>query len=214
MLVLTKKILAATPDGFCSFMVCGRRGIGKSVYSVIAVYGVYRELGYSESEAWRLALNSIKFSIKEVVEYLEEATNNNIKHLALVWDDVRVHAGGSSYHLNMKLVSRLVGVLDTVRTALNCLILTCPSPKGLLSVLQSYDDYLIKIRYAEKGGWYRQSTGYLWSTLPSGKKVIYKKFVDTYMCRLPNVIYAQYMDVRKQALKDALSKLKEVKDID
>ena len=209
MLVLTKKMMAAYPNSFVSFMVVGRRGIGKSVYSLLAVHDAYVNLGYDEKEAWDLALNSIKFSIADVVSYLEEATINDTKHLCLIWDDVRVHASGSSYHLNMKLVSKLTGVLDTVRTVLNCLILTCPSPKGLLSVLQSYDDYLVKIRYSDRGGWYRESTGYLWSTLPSGQKRIYTKFKDKYLCYLPNEIYNRYMVVRKKALKDALDQLKE-----
>lgn len=204
MLVLSKKIIQSYPDGFQSFMVIGRRGIGKSSYSLRALHDALVDMGYDDETSWNMSLDSIKFKISDVCSYLLNAVNSDDKKIALVWDDLRVFASGSQYQLQMKLVNKLIGLLDTVRTAVSILILTCPSPKGLLSVLQSYDDYLIKIRHCERGGYYREATGYLWTTLPSGQRRIYTKFRDSYNCRLPNWVYDEYMVQRKQALRDAL----------
>lgn len=204
MLILAKKIKGVYPDGFGSYMVIGRRGIGKSSYALKCLYNAYVLLGYDEDEAWKKALSSLQFSISEVITFLKRCVNKDEKELCLIWDDTRTFASGSQYHLNMKLCTQLGSLLDTVRTAINCLILTCPSSEGLLGILKTYDDYLIKIKYSDRGGFYRVATGYLWSTLPAGQKRIYTKFRDNYSCRLPDDIYKKYMVRRKKALSNIL----------
>jgi hypothetical protein len=109
----------------------------------------------------------------------------------------------------MRLVNKLKGMLDTIRTATSSVILTCPSVEGLLGVLRSYNDYQVEIKYSEEGGWYRRAVGYLWSSLPSGKRLIYKKFEDKFSCYLPNHIFEIYNAKRKKALADILVDLKE-----
>jgi hypothetical protein len=209
MLVLTKKIVQSYPDSFTSFMVIGKRGIGKSAYSLRALHDAYVILGYSDKEAWDKALDSLKFSIPDVVRYLKHCVDTDEKEVCLIWDDTRVFASGSQYHLQMKMVNKLIGLLDTVRTAICCLILTCPSPKGLLSILKTYDDYLVKIKHSDRGGYYRVATGYIWTTLPAGQRRIYTKFRDNFSCYLPVDVYNRYMGIRKQALADVLIELEQ-----
>jgi len=206
-------MLQSYPNGFNSFMVVGRRGIGKTAYSLLALHSALVELGMSNIKAWDVALKSLKFSIPSVISYLKDAVDRDEKKICLIWDDARIFAGGSQYHLNMKLVSKLSGMLDSVRTAVCTLILTCPSSSGLLGILKSYDDFLIKVHYSHDGGFRRVSKGYLWSSLPSGSKRIYHKFDDNFSCRLPDWIYKRYMVERKNALRDVLVDLEaEVKE--
>jgi len=82
-----------------------------------------------------------------------------LKSPIMIWDDLRVHASGSIYHSDPKLVAALIGLLDTVRTVLNSLVLTPPSADNLLGFLKSYDDHLIRITYSERGGSYRIAKG-------------------------------------------------------
>lgn len=208
-LVLAKKIYGAYPDGFASFTVVGRRGIGKSCYSLIVLHEVFMKLGFSSNNAWDKALECLKFSIKDVIYYLSEAVESDQRKTSLIWDDCGIHASGSKYFLNMKLVDQLKGVMDSVRTATVSLILTAPSTTGLLSMLKSYDDFLIKINYSDRGGYYRVGHGYLWNTLPSGQKRVYKKFIDDFNCYLPKKVYDRYVLMRKAALRSVLGKLKE-----
>ena len=201
MLILTKKILQSYPNGFNSFIVTGRRGIGKSTYSLTALHAVYMERGMSNTAAWDASLNSLKFTIPEIITYLKSALEADEKQICLIWDDTRIFGSGMKYHLNMKLIDKLSGLLDYIRTSLCSLIMTCPSTSGLLGVLKSYDDYEVKIHYTREGGFNREAKGYLWSTLPSGQKRIYHKFTDSYSCRLPNWVYKRYMAKRKEAFK-------------
>ena len=208
MLVLSAKICQAVKgDNFLSLMICGRRGVGKTAYSLWSLHESLVELGYSDSKAWDLALGSLKFSISDVVGYLSEAVESDTKQIGLIWDDVRSFASGSMYHSHVKLVSKLTALLDVVRTGVHCLILTTPSSKGLLGVLTSYDDFLVKVHHSDQGGMFRQAVAYRWSTLPSGQRRIYKKFKDNYSCYLPKKIYDRYTATRKTAMLNILSEI-------
>jgi len=204
MLILTKKIIQSYPNGFNSFIITGRRGIGKSAYSLSALHAVYTKRGMSNIAAWDASLNSLKFTIPEIIDYLKTAVDADEKRVCLIWDDTRIFASGMKYHLNMKLIDKLSGMLDYIRTSLCSLIMTCPSTSGLLGVLKSYDDYEVKIHFTHAGGFAREAKGYLWSSLPSGQKRIYHKFTDSYSCRLPNWVYKRYMTKRKDAFKTIL----------
>ncbi len=203
-LVLANKIYNLhNKNNFSSFTVLGDRDIGKSTYSLKATQGAFMKIGYDYDEAWRLSLECIKFSIPQVVEYLKDALTGDEKKLVLVWDDVRIFAAGSQYFLNLKLYNELIGLLDSIKVAINCLILTCPSVQGILGVLKSYDDFQIKIKPARGiGADYRIAKGYKWDTLPSGQRRIYSKFKDTFYCRVPDPWYSIYYKMRKQASMD------------
>lgn len=211
-LVLGKRIAQSYPNSFCSYLILGRRGIGKSSYSIKAVKQAYERLGYSESQSWAKALSCLKFSIKDTVSFLENITPGE-PEVALILDDARVHMSGLEYFRNKNLVSHLLSLFDTIRTLTSSLILTAPSSVGILGFIRNYDDYQIKISYSDKGGFYRVGKAYLWSTLPSGTRRIYSKFHDHYRCYLPNKIYKEYMKLRNKATAEALANLKrEVKD--
>ena len=211
MLVLTKKMLGADPATFFSIMITGRRSIGKTSYSLHAIKDFFVERGATENNGWRLALDSLKFGIPEVIDFLKDARTNNIKKPVLLWDDVRVHAAGNQYQLNMKRVAKLASLMDVVRTCVSNVILTCPSSSGLLGLLKSYDDYFAKVHHTEKGGYNRVAYGYLWSTIPSGKRLVYSKYKDSFSCYLPQWVYDKYTFSRNKAV-DSL--IKEVEDLE
>jgi len=212
--ILGRKIFNAARGGlFFSGLVSGPREIGKSSYCLKSLHAALIALGYSEDAAWEKCLDSIKFKLIDVVNYLEDAAKKDDREICLIWDDCRISGGGSVWFHSPKLVTRLTAVLDTVRSSLSSMLLTAPSSSGLLSVLNSYDDYIIKVSFGSRGGWYRLGRGYIQRSLPSGQKRIYRSFEDIYSCYLPNEIYSRYNVMRKNALKDALQNLrKEVKE--
>lgn len=206
--ILGRKIYrAAKGRGFFSGLISGPRNIGKSSYALKSLHAALVALGYSDAEAWEICLQSIKFKLIDVVHFLEAAALKDSREVCLIWDDCRISGSGSVYFTNPRLVQRLIAVLDTVRTSLSSLLLTAPSSDGLLGALRSYDDYILKVSYGS-GGWYRVGKGYIMRSLPSGKKMIYRSFVDEYSCRLPNAIFVRYDQMRKDALRDALKNLK------
>lgn len=204
-----RKILQAHPYGFKCFILTVDRGIGKSSYGLIVVKEVYQQMGWDSKDAWQEALRCCKFHIKEVISFLRESALADKPKPVLLWDDVGIHASGSKYFLNMKMVDHLKAVLDTIRTAISGLIMTCPTTTGLLSMLNNYDDYKLIIRYSQRGGYYRDVTAYKWNTLPSGKRIIKTQYYDYYNCYIPNNLLNKYIDMRKNALKQSLDMLEE-----
>ena len=214
MLILTKRMLGADPATFFSIMVTGRRSIGKTAYSLHAAQAFFVERGETENTAWRMGLDSLKFSITDVIDFIQDALDREIKKPILIWDDCRVYAAGSQYQLNMKRVAKLAGLMDVIRTCVSNVILTCPSSSGLLGILKSYDDYFAKIHHTKEGGYNREARGYIWSSLPSGKRLIYHKYDDKYSCYLPQWVYDIYMNSRMGAMKCLLKDIKKLEEIE
>ncbi|MBY8986821.1 MAG: hypothetical protein KGD61_00075 [Candidatus Lokiarchaeota archaeon] len=208
MLVLTKRMLAADPKTFFSIMVTGKRSIGKTSYSLLGSKDFFVERGETENNSWRMALDCLKFSIDDVIDFLEDARAKDIKKPILIWDDLRVHASGSQYRLDMKRVAKLASLMDFIRTCVSNVILTCPSSSGLLGVFKTYDDHFAKIHYSRKGGYHRLALGYVWSTIPSGKRLVYSQFRDSYSCYMPTWIYREYMEKRKKAFDGLIKEIK------
>jgi len=202
-LILANKIYnSIKKDKFASFVIIGDRNIGKSTYGLKSLQGAFKKLGYTDNDAWKESIKSIKFAIPDVISYIRKGLDTNKKLPCLIWDDVRIFASGSQYFLNIKLYNELLGLLDGIKVAVNCLILTCPSMQGVLNVLKSYDDFQIKIKPSSRGGEYRLAKAYKWDTLPSGMRRIYHKFNDTFYCRVPDIPYRKYYKMRKQATMD------------
>lgn len=206
-LITAKKIVKGHPYQFKAFLVVGDRGIGKSTYGLRVAREVFFQMGYSEEAAWEEALNCCKFRIQEVIKFLKESTLSDNPKPLLMWDDIGIHASGSKYFLNMKMVDKLKATLDTIRTAISGLIMTCPTDKGLLGMITSYDDYKLIVNFHSRGGMYRYVTAYKWKTLPSGKRIIQTQYHDVYNCYIPDKYFKRYMDMRKTALKETLDQL-------
>ena len=214
-LILTKKIYTAINNPTATFLSCivlGERGIGKSSYCLKGIHAVFVEMGMSDNEAWRATLRCLHFKIKDVINFLSSAVKDKRLENVLFWDDVGIHASGSKYFLQMKMVDKLKGVMDAVRTSVKCVLMTTPTTKGLLGILKNYDAFQVKIYHSPRGGFYRIARGYKWSTIPSGKRLIYLKFEDRYNCYLPKWVYDLYMEKRRDALEDVLTKISDTID--
>jgi hypothetical protein len=206
---LGRLLYGRIPRDFGSYAIIGRRNVGKSTYAIKATKEALQRCGLSEEEAWEKALNSVCFSIPEVVDCLRDALRvkkeTGKKLEVFIWDDLRVHGSGSKYFTEFRLVEQLRGLFDTIKTIVNNVILTSPSMVGVLGFLKTYDDYEIRIHHPSNlGERKRLAKGYQWNTNPSGQRRIYKKFRDIYVCRLPTDIYIRYMHRRDDATEKAL----------
>ena len=210
-LELSKRIIGAhNTNGFCGATVTGRRGVGKSSYSLRVAYEIYVHLGYTPNNAWRKALSVLKFEIKDVIDFLKASAQAPEQEYLLVWDDVGCFASSSMYFTDFHLVQSLKSVMDTIRTSCNGLILTTPGQSGMLGLLKQYDDLLIEVRHTARGGSYRSAYAYQFRTLPSGKRLCKKKFVDAFSVRLPTWVYIEYNQMRKDANIRGVQHLEEI----
>ena len=208
-LYLTKKMLQAYPNGFCGATITGSRGIGKTSLALNAVWEMFREIGLSEDDAWDATLKVLKFTMEEVVDYIQYYARSEEQARCLVWDDAGVHASTMEWWTNRDSLKRLKGVLDTIRTGVSNLIITTPNENALTKIVRGYDDYIIQIGYSDRGGEYRIAKGYIKRTLPSGSIRIYPKFKNEFRVLLPDWVFNKYMKRRNQVLIEQIGAVKD-----
>jgi hypothetical protein len=208
-LYLSNKMFHSYPNGFCGAIITGPRGIGKSSFALNAAWEMYRLTGeYDEEEAWDKVLEVCKFTMDEVLEYLEYYAKSNEKARCLIWDDCGVHASTMEWWENRSTLKRLKSVTDTIRTGVCSLIITTPNESDLTKFLRNYDDYIVQIGYHSDGGIYRMAKGYLKRTLPGGQLRIYPKFKNKFYVMIPDSVFNRYMVRRNQVLIDEIDNLK------
>jgi len=214
-LYISKKMYHSYPNSFCGAIVTGPRGIGKTSFALNAAWEMYMLTGeYSEEEAWDKVLEICKFTMDEVLDYLEYYAKSNEKARCLIWDDCGVHASTMEWWENRSTLKRLKAVTDTIRTGVSSLLITTPSESDLTKFLRNYDDYIIQIGFSKDGGKYRIANGYLKRTLPSGQLRIYTKFKNRFYVFIPDNIFKRYMYRRNQVLVDEIENLKRKRNKD
>lgn len=207
---LTEKIITAYPRNFCGAIITGPRGIGKSSYALNVAWEVYTNIGYNEEEAWNKTLSVCKFTMKDVIDFIEKNAKSEDKERMLIWDDTGVYASTMEWWSNRTLLKQLKSVTDTIRTGVCSLIMTTPSESGLTKFLRDYDDYIVQISYHESGGNYRNAKGYLKRTLPSGNLRIYSKFRNKFYVMIPDWIWEKYIAERERVHNLQLQEIKKV----
>jgi len=211
MFVATNRILGAYKrNGFFSATVTGARGIGKSSYALKVLQDVYTALGYDNETAWRMALDRCLYRIVDVVDFLEKSSNQKEHEVAFIWDDASVFAAGARWLTHHREMILLQAIMDTVRGSVSAMILTCPDLLKLARFLRRYDDYLIKIGYSPRGGMYREAKGYVRRILPSQQIRVYRNYLDSYSCYLPNWVYDEYCLKRDDYNRENTRYLKEL----
>jgi len=224
--ILSDKIIRERPNGLCSPIVEGKRGIGKSAYCLKTSKEVYQKIyDCSETEAWNLALKYTLYDIEDIITTLEDAINKREPLPVVTWDDAGVHGSSLQWFFKMDEVNQLKAITDTIRSAVTGFLINCPDRNNLLNFLRNYDDYIVTIvkvpggehRYVNDSGethlyknYQRIARGYNVFKLPSGKRFVYKNFEDDFSCFIPTTFYERYDERRKTYLSRALKELKEL----
>lgn len=204
MLVLSSRIIKARPHEFTGGIIVGKRGAGKSAYSLKVAYEIGRYDGLSNEDAWEFALNSCVFSLEDIINTIKSHNYTN-KSKIIIWDDAAVHGNSLQYFVDVFSVSLLKGLMDTVRTSTEALLLTCPSVSTLLKFLRKYDDYYIRV--SKHKDWDRRALGYQKITLPSQLQRTKKLWMDEFSCYIPNTYYHRYMDKRDKYKEELIKTL-------
>jgi hypothetical protein len=208
-LVLTDRIEKAWNSGeVISAFVEGKRGYGKSAYCLKVAQSFYYRRGNSFHEAWEKALDSIYFRLDDIIEVMDEYSDDVGKRVPIIiWDDVGIHANKYTYFDNMKETEMLKGLMDVIRTITSAMLMTTPSHKGILKFLKEYDNHVIQIS-KQNGQYLRKATGYEKYTLPSGTPRIAKDFEDHFSCFVPNKYYNKYQPKREKLAEEKIQEIK------
>jgi hypothetical protein len=182
---------------FGIFLVYGESGIGKSVYSILAL----REIGLNWKE-------HLFFRPNELLSKIDEIYSKHGRIKALVLDDASFSL--SSYDWHDPFAKAFIKFISVARPVLANIILTTPSPKLLLKKLVSMDAWIIKIVYdTDKEHKHRRiAKGYKNYLLPNGKRIIRLSFEDWFNINsLEREIFREYNEYRYSYVKDGLENL-------
>ena len=198
MFVLSRKIMLDSDMTGC--IVFGPQRTGKSSYALQVMFDIYRD--------WNTVLDHTFFKLEDVVTFLRNQIKTGKIIECICWDDAGVYGSKQLYFTKRRLAEYLQNLFDVIGTAVKGIILTTPSPEGLLKAVRSYEFYRVKV--TKENQYYRRvATGYKNVLLPSGTRYIQKKFKDTFDVRLPQDFYDEYIEIRKSYLDAALDNLDE-----
>lgn len=217
--MLTKLCLEEIRNqGFMVGIVYGPKGAGKSVYTIKVAAGIYKHLyGLSEEEAYREALNSLAFTLPELLDVGEERK-------IVIWDDAGLW--GSTYkwydRKTMKVIIALLDYWDVIRTDMNVVLISTPSLMKLPPRIREDSSAVIveavrKGYYVDKDGRWKKTMmkGYVQREHAGWQKVIRENtFIDWVKVKLPDKTYREYLKRRESYAKYAKKALtKKIEEI-
>jgi len=199
---------------FQPFIIYGPYGYGKSSFSIKILMQVYN------TTDWDTLRNYIFFHPREFINALVKIMKSGEREKCIVWDD----AGFWLYNLEWydRFVKCVSKYLSVARTHLASIIFTTPTPTMVIKKVRDLPQLLttkiIKLsndRFPSQR-YKRRAITYQWWRLPDMKKSGVKpKFVDDFDCRLPDDIYEQYMNLRKEYADYAILMMKQtLKDLE
>ena len=144
MFSLSKQYFTKGKNGFTSATITGERRVGKTMYSMQVVYQICRYRGMTKEIAWATALNSIVFTMDDLVNIIKKHNYDNRRDF-LIWDDSGVYGSGLLYRYNADNAMVLKALMDTIGTRVRLLMLTCPDIEGLMKFLRRYQDFLVHV---------------------------------------------------------------------
>ena len=195
------------PNDFISFTVYGNRRIGKTIFALLVATEVYNTIhDCGVEKAYKMALKSLVFSIEDVVNIIDKHSLKNKKPV-VIWDDTALHGSGLLYHVKQTEFADLKAQMDVIGDSVNCLILTTPTFKGLISFLRNYDEMRVRITKVNSE-YQRRAQFYDTRTLPSGKSIVYKRWHDDFSINLKDSWYLPYVKMRESAKKELTDYLK------
>lgn len=206
MFELTNRILRERKrHGVLTAIICGRFGVGKSMYCIKAGHELYLKLGYADDDAWALALDAVVFEPREFGEKLD-----SIKDVAeiIIMDDASVHVGSDLYKTANRLYVAYKQALTTIRTKTGCLLYNCPEPEGLAKFIRNSQAYQIYVTV--EGGCQRCSTAYQYkrrNTKIGLQRRQYKVWKDFFSVTIPSRYYKQYLEKREGYLDKPIKEL-------
>ena len=202
-------------DDFKLVIMYGDQRIGKTAYGLKCmgqVYEYYKGIPLSP----RLIDQYMGWDPNEVVDTLIDIDE---RIPCYKWDDAGYWLWALDW--NDPVLKAFCKYLNVIGTDMNCLILSTPDPRFILSKIQNMPSTrTIRITKASRTSkWARIAKGYHPYYLPDLTKKRVKPWLeDSYSCKLPQDVYDYYQPIRrsyavraKRLLRKALAKTQEDK---
>ena len=186
--------------GFLSVITYGRQGVGKSIYNMKVAAEVF---GYLKRKlTWRELIDKyVVFDVDDLISRVREARS---RIPVLIWDDAGVHGSSYWWFLDRKRTMLLSALFQTARTKLNALLMNSPNPAFILKHFRVIDSIIVLVVKAD--GRRSVAHGYRLKLLPSGRIVIKKLFMDTFIREFKG--YEHYLEKRKAYVDYVLDEIR------
>ena len=204
--------------GFQAFLIVGRRGRGKTTYSLKTVanyFMVYEDLECGE--AYQETLSRLAFTSKDLMNKIEQYGD------IIIWDDAGVW--GSTlmwYDPSMRpYLEALLDWFDVARTDINVLMMSAPNKKKLPPKIRDDEDtILIKINHngikeinGEKVNTSVAIAVENQESLWNEKTYRPTIFTDYFTVRLPDPVYYFYVIIRRKYSEYTRKRLRKIIDV-
>lgn len=192
---------------FLGFIITGKLGRGKSVYSIKAMRDVFQMLDptLTMEEAYRLALQSMHFVVDPFLMRIREKQMEIRERLPKIdWtrripvislDDASLYVGTDLYFKDQELYSEFENSMTTIRTAASSVLITAPHEQALTKCLREYYSYYI-VKITKYDAYRREAKIMEWYEGKNRKLKLKEVGTDEYNARVPNKIYADYLAPR------------------
>lgn len=234
---LSKRIVKAHPDGFVQAIIDGDRGSGKSALCMHTMREVYQYIyGIDRVDAWNMIFGigsysherpKIMFTIKDVINTLKTLDKINLDDKdtiiqqqrdlmipCVTWDDAGMHGGRLKVLIDMQLVDKLSGVMDTARDVATGFLINVPEKESLLSAIRRYHDILwghVGFKPSEGSVKYnRQVVIRKYATRPDGVRRYRTLVATNFSCYVEKWVYSEYKKRKISAVQDNLLYLEEL----
>lgn len=201
------------------FIVYGPYGYGKTSYSIKCIaeaYGEYKDgICIAPNYDWDMIKGHLYFHPKDFLAKLMSMAGSDRREKMIVWDDAGFWL--SSYEWHEKFISLFARYLNVVRTHFSCVMFTTPTPTCVIKRIRGMPQLIsIKIWKAktedenrESSRWARIGQAYRWWLLPDGKKSgVRSVYQDKFSAKLPDEVYAKYMELRRDYADMAIIMMK------
>lgn len=193
---LAQRYIKSGKNGFVSAIITGKRRVGKTMYSMQTVYQICRYNGMKEGDAWDVALNSIIFTMDDLIKAIRNRSHKNRRDF-LIWDDAGVYGAGMLYLYQVNNAMVLKAIMDVIGTRVKMLLLTCPDSQGLMKFLRRYSDFLIRVGIGRDIRQYDRNAYVSSPYWAKGCSIRWRKaWTDEFNVKIPNWIYERYIEKR------------------
>jgi archaellum biogenesis ATPase FlaH len=213
----TTSVYNARSRGRCKvLMIGGDFGKGKTTCAMQLAYDILARFHpeKTEEELWRMVLESIVFTRKQLKESLTRASreinwneleprealkkSKEIRKDVILWDDASIH--GSKHRRNERIAYEIQSNFHQIRDATCCMIITLPESDDLLKSIREYRGLLLGEIDTQKDNNYNKIIIYR-RKVRAGRKSPWKGFIYSHMfpVRIDNNIYGDYVKLRNIA---------------
>ena len=215
MLWLAEKIVKAYQNvGFVSAVIFGKQGSGKTTYAFKVARDVFWKLKNlpSKDDAWEYVKTSYYFELPEALERISDAIDNDYRIPLIIFDDAGIWLSKYVWYEDyMKVFYKIYAL---IRTRVSAIIFTTPSPEDLAFYLREKGWYQIRVTMVNRKSMTARATLYAKDFGRNSKGEIVtevkKKALDFFKVQLPDALYKEYMEKRRQTERKLLDELKQV----